>query len=158
MKVLFVCLGNICRSPAAEGFCRAAFARAGLTGHEVASRGIGGWHAGDLPDHRMRQAALRRGVTLASRAQKLTVGDVECFDAVYCMDGSNLADALRLAGGSPPLRAKIRSFAKELLARSPAVGEIPDPYEQGPECFELVLDLVEEGCDRLVQKVQAGDL
>lgn len=156
MKILFVCLGNICRSPAAEGVAREHLARAGLAESvEVQSRGTAGWHEGKLPDQRMRAAAAKRGVALESRARQLTVNDLREFDHIYCMDRSNLENARQLTR-DPELLGKLRLFTEDLVPRPLASPEVPDPYYDGPEAFEHVLDLLEEGCAVLATRIRDG--
>ena len=156
MKILFVCLGNICRSPAAEGVARAHLARAGLGETvEVQSRGTAGWHEGKLPDQRMRAAAAKRGVMLESRARQLTASDLREFDLVYCMDRSNLENAGNLTQEAG-LLAKLRLFTEDLVPRPLEKPEVPDPYYDGPEAFEHVLDLLDEGCAVLAKRISEG--
>lgn len=144
-KVLFVCLGNICRSPAAEGVFRQRAAAAGLV-VGVDSAGTGAWHAGEPPDKRMQQAALRRGYDLsAQQARRVDDGDGYAFDYILAMDASNLADLedRRL----PDWTAAVRM----LLNR-----DVPDPYYGGDQGFEHVLDLLEDGIDVLIEGIKAS--
>jgi protein-tyrosine phosphatase len=150
--VLFVCLGNICRSPTAEGVFRAQLARQGLSaGFLVDSAGTAGYHEGSPPDRRATQAARRRGVELGGiRARQLVVGDLARFDHVLCMDRSNLEDVRELAGDS--VRARVG-----LLLEYGGLGEreVPDPYYGGDRGFELVLDLIENACEGLIAELRA---
>jgi protein-tyrosine phosphatase len=143
VRVLMVCLGNICRSPTAEGVLRAKLAAAGLGWRvEVASAGTGSWHLGDPPDHRSQRHAERRGYDLSSlRASQVCEDDFHRFDLILAMDENNLADLRRLAPDGAS-RAEVRLFAAT---------EVPDPYSGGPEGFERVLDLVESACDQWVE-------
>ena len=144
-KVLFVCLGNICRSPAAQGVFRKRAAAAGLN-VEVDSAGTGAWHAGDPPDERMQQAALRRGYDLsAQRARRVDDGDGYSFDYILAMDASNLADLRdrRL----PDWTAQVRMLLNK---------DVPDPYYSGDQGFEHVLDLLEDGIDGLIEEIKAN--
>ena len=142
-RVLFVCLGNICRSPAAEGVLRAKLAAAGLEASvEVDSAGTGGWHAGELADPRMRAAALRRGVALTHRARQVQRADLDAFDEVLVMDDDNLANVRRLAAGSAT-RAVVRKFSDF----APPACLVPDPYYGSEADFEAVLDLLERAAD-----------
>jgi protein-tyrosine phosphatase len=142
VRVLMVCLGNICRSPTAEAVLRAKLESVGLAHRvHVDSAGTGGWHVGDPPDSRSQRHAAKRGYDLSGlRARRVTPEDFDRFDFILAMDEDNLADLQRLApdqGG----RATLRLFA--------AV-EVPDPYSGTPAGFEHVLDLVEAAADAWV--------
>ncbi|MGY2288387.1 low molecular weight protein-tyrosine-phosphatase [Pseudomonas sp. SDO528_S397] len=147
MEVLFVCLGNICRSPTAEGVLRHKLREAGLAGQvDVASAGTGEWHVGKAPDARSQRAALRRGYDLsAQRAQQVSRADFSCYDLILAMDHSNLRNlkALQPAQGKAELDLFLRRYEAP-------VDEVPDPYYDGEQGFERVLDLIEGACDSLV--------
>ena len=147
MRVLFVCLGNICRSPTAEGVLRHKLQVAGLAGRvEVASAGTGNWHVGGAPDKRTQRAAMRRGYDLsAQRAQQVVAADFNHYDLILAMDLSNLRDlkALQPANGKAGLDLFLRRF-------DGVKDEVPDPYYDAEAGFEEVLDLVESACDLLV--------
>ncbi|MBK3507074.1 low molecular weight protein-tyrosine-phosphatase [Pseudomonas sp. MF6747] len=147
MEVLFVCLGNICRSPTAEGVLRHKLREAGLAGQvEVASAGTGEWHVGNPPDQRSQRAALLRGYDLsAQRAQQVSRADFARYDLILAMDHSNLRNlkALHTGQGKAELDLFLRRFESE-------VDEVPDPYYEGEQGFERVLDLIERACDLLV--------
>ena len=147
MRVLFVCLGNICRSPTAEGVLRHKLQQAGLERQvEVASAGTGGWHAGEPPDKRTQRAAQLRGYDLSQqRAQQVRVQDFERYDLILAMDNSNLRDlkALQPAKGKAELDLFLRRYKG-------VKHEVPDPYYDGEQGFEEVLDLIEAACDGLV--------
>lgn len=147
MHVLFVCLGNICRSPTAEGVLRAKLHEAGLIKQvAVASAGTGNWHVGKAPDSRSQRAAKRRGYDLsAQRAQQVSAADFNRYDLILAMDHSNLRDlkALQPAGGKAELDLFLRRYEG-------MKDDVPDPYYDGEHGFEEVLDLVERACDRLV--------
>lgn len=151
MKVLFVCLGNICRSPTAEGVFRHKLRAAGLEGQvQVDSAGTGDWHVGKAPDSRTRQAAQRRGYDLsAQRARQVEVADFQRFDLILAMDQSNLRNlqALRPAGARAELDLYLRRFDL-------ALDEVPDPYYGGEDGFEQVLDLIEQACDALLIEIK----
>lgn len=147
MEVLFVCLGNICRSPTAEGVLRHKLRAAGLADRvEVASAGTGEWHIGKAPDKRSQQAALRRGYDLSTqRAQQVSRADFARYDLILAMDQSNLRNlkAMQPAQGKAELDLFLRRYDS-------AVDEVPDPYYDGEQGFEQVLDLIEAACDLLV--------
>jgi protein-tyrosine phosphatase len=151
MRVLFVCLGNICRSPTAEGVLRHQLQAAGLDRRvEVASAGTGDWHVGKPPDRRAQQAAAARGYDLSAlRGQQVSVGDFHEYDLILAMDESNLSDLKRLqpAGG----KAEVDLFLRRYQA---VVDEVPDPYYGGDDGFSEVLDLIEHGCRGLVRELQ----
>lgn len=145
-RILFFCMGNICRSPTAEGVMRAKLVAASLD-IEVDSAGTHGYHIGAPPDLRSQQHAARRGYELgALRARQLVAADFEHFDLVLAMDGDNLALAERLC--SPAQRHRL----KLLMDYAPHAGSphVPDPYYDGDAGFEEVLDLVEAACDGLI--------
>jgi len=151
-SVLFVCLGNICRSPTAEGVFRAAAQRAGIASHlTIDSAGTGEWHVGSPPDWRAIAHAKRRGYDLSTlRARQVTRFDFARFDWILAMDRYNLADLARLRpadyGGHLGLFLEV---APVLRAR-----EVPDPYDGGEQGFEEVLDLVEAASDALVARLR----
>lgn len=150
IRVLFVCLGNICRSPAAEGVLREIVEEAGEEARwEIDSAGTGGWHVGELPDKRMRVHARRRGIELTHRCRQVRVSDFDDFDLIVPMDANNEKDLRRMA---PTLEAsgKIVPMASFLEASS-HFDYVPDPYYEGAEGFEIVLDLLQEGCRNLFE-------
>ncbi|MDE6315002.1 MAG: low molecular weight phosphotyrosine protein phosphatase [Muribaculaceae bacterium] len=148
-KILFVCLGNICRSPAAEEVMRSLVAERGLDAvFGLDSAGISGYHSGELPDRRMRVHALRRGYELTHRSRQVSAGDFPDFDLIIGMDAANLS-ALRGMAPSVEDARKIHAMA-EYFPEGCAYDHVPDPYYEGAEGFELVLDLLEESCRRLL--------
>jgi len=152
-RVLFVCLGNICRSPAAEGVFVHQLAQQGLSEHFVVdSAGTGGWHVGRRADERMRAAAARRGIELTSRARQLDLADLHSFDHILTMDGDNLAAVRALAreAGNPVGQARIEAMTRYCRHHRGAL-EVPDPYYGGPQGFEHVLDLLEDACGGLLE-------
>jgi protein-tyrosine phosphatase len=152
-RLLFVCLGNICRSPAAEGVFLHLLAAAGLEDRfEVDSAGTGSWHVGKPADARMREAAARRGIVLPSRARQIDVADLQRFDRILTMDEENLAAVQTLARGESP-RARIEPITRH--CRRLRSREVPDPYYGGPEGFERVLDLLEDACAGLLEDLLA---
>jgi protein-tyrosine phosphatase len=154
VRVCFVCLGNICRSPTAEGVMRALVDEAGLGDRVMLdSAGTGAWHAGELPDPRARAAAARRGLELVHRARQVTAADLERFDLLVAMDGANLAVLQRLVRGrATPRAVLLRSFD----ASAPAGADVPDPYAGGEAGFEEVLDQCERACRGLLAHVRAA--
>ncbi|MEZ5714095.1 MAG: low molecular weight protein-tyrosine-phosphatase [Paracoccaceae bacterium] len=145
MRVLFVCLGNICRSPAAEGVFRARTGDA----HRIDSAGTAGWHLGEPPYGPMRQAASARGIDLSGlRARQFTRADFDRFDLILGMDGQNLADIERLrpAGTATPVR-RFTDYAPET-----GMTEVPDPYYTRD--FDAALDLIEACATGLAQAIQ----
>lgn len=154
-KILFVCLGNICRSPAAEGIFRRMVGKQGLADRFVIdSAGTYGGHAGELPDSRMRAAASRRGYELTHRSRKLTEDDFRLFDMVIVMDDSNYERASRTA---PDMESVAKLHRMTDFARKHVWDHIPDPYYEGAEGFELVLDLLEDCLSGLLESIARGD-
>jgi protein-tyrosine phosphatase len=145
VRILFVCLGNICRSPTAEGVMRHLVAERGL-GEEVhvASAGTGGWHVGSPPDARSAEAAQRRGIALEGAARQVTEADFGRYDLLVAMDRSNRRDLLALAPDAAA-RDKVRLLLDD--------ADVPDPYYGGERGFDDVLDLVRGGCERLLDEV-----
>ena len=151
MRVLFVCLGNICRSPTAEGVLRHKLREAGLEGRiEVDSAGTGDWHVGKAPDSRTRQAAQQRGYDLSAlRARQVAAADFHRFDLILAMDSSNLAHLEDLWPA-----AQVAELDLLLRRYQLALDEVPDPYYGGEEGFEQVLDLLEQACDALLVELR----
>lgn len=151
-KVLCVCLGNICRSPAAAGVLLHKLRERGLDDRvEVDSAGLIREHEGERPDARMRQAAEARGYTLPGRARPIEVADMESFDYILAMDQQNL-DGLARLSRDPGHRGKISLFTRWLDAGEL---EIPDPYYGGQAGFERVLDLVERSAAAFTNHLEA---
>lgn len=151
-RVLFVCLGNICRSPAAEAVLRAKARSRGLD-LGIESAGTGGWHQGDPADVRMTRAAARRGYRLDHhRARQVILADYYSFDILLAMDLKNHADLLAMA---PPNRnCDIRLF---LDFAGGGVRETPDPYYGGEQEFEEALDLIETGADAFLDHIEESE-
>lgn len=148
IKVLFVCLGNICRSPAADGIMRHITREAGTSDRwEIDSAGTGNWHVGDLPDKRMRIHARRRGIELDHICRQVRESDFERFDLIIGMDDNNVADLRRLAP-TPEAASKVVPMARFVDAAM-RYDHIPDPYYDGAEGFETVLDLLHNGLTNL---------
>ena len=151
--MLFVCLGNICRSPLAEGIFRDQVRQAGLgDAIEIDSAGIGDWHVGELPDPRTRSVAQRRGLELVSRARQVKSGDLESFDYVVAMDEENLRGLQRLRADTPSGTQvrRLREFDPDADQL-----DVPDPYYGGEDGFERVHDMVERACAGLLQHIRS---
>ena len=147
-SILFVCMGNICRSPTAEGVFRRKVAEAGLDDlFEIDSAGTHAYHVGEPPDRRAQQAAARRGFSLSEiRARRVATEDFERFQHIIAMDQDNLVVLRELAG--PEQHTKIRLFLE--YASGPET-EVPDPYYGGATGFERVLDLIEDASRGLLE-------
>ena len=152
MRILFVCLGNICRSPTAEVVFRAIASRdAPDLVLEIDSAGTAGYHIGELPDRRTRQAAARRGYDLSTlRARVVEPKDFEYFDLILAMDRENLRALERRA--PPQARERLRLFLE--FAPEAGISEVPDPYYGGPNGFEDVLDLIEAASRGLIEHLR----
>lgn len=148
--ILFVCLGNICRSPTAQGIFEYKLRQAALT-LELDSAGTGDWHIGRPPDPRSQDIARRFGVDLsAQRARQVTPADFQRFDRIYAMDRSNLADLQAMA----PARSPARIDLVMRLAPDYGLDEVPDPYYGGDRGFEQVIDMLSVAADRLIEELQ----
>lgn len=148
VAILFVCLGNICRSPAAQGIFENQTSKdPAFSDIHVESCGMGDWHVGQLPDPRIRVAAKNRGVILASRAQLFDPSFLERFDYILAADHEVLRDLYRFAM-SPEHKAKIHLMT--VFSNLYKDQEIPDPYYGGDMGFELVLDMLEDSCQGLL--------
>jgi protein-tyrosine phosphatase len=152
MRICFVCMGNICRSPTAEGVMAKLLADAGLADRvTIDSAGTGDWHVGELADPRTRAAASKRGLDLTHLARQFTRADFEHFDLVIAMDEDNLRHLRRMAGQRAIDLRLLCSFDP----RSSPGACVPDPYAGGPDGFEHVLDLCERACAGLLEYVRA---
>ena len=152
-RILFVCLGNICRSPAAEAMMRQLVERSGMAANiDIDSAGTYGGHSGERSDPRMRRAAAARGIEMTHLARQVREEDFERFDMVIAMDDNNYEALFRLA---PDRAAQSKIFRfREFLTNHPEWSYIPDPYYEGHEGFELVLDLLEDGCATLLKRLR----
>ena len=152
-KILFVCLGNICRSPAAEGIFNQKIKERDLEKFFlVDSAGTGGWHVGNLADSRMREAALSRGIELTSRSRKIQENDLYEFDHVFVMDQDNLNAVKSLIKDSMnPINSKIKLILT--YSKNSQLNEVPDPYYGGKHGFDKVLDLLDDAIDGLIDSL-----
>lgn len=154
VSILFICLGNICRSPLAEGVFRGLVREAGLEhAVEIDSAGTSDYHEGDRADPRTIEVARRRGIELTSRSRPVTEADVEQFDYLVVMDASNLRDVRRLAG---PIRPDARIHRlREFDPEAAGDLDVPDPYYGGEDGFVLVQEIVERACAGLLAHLRA---
>ena len=152
-KILFVCLGNICRSPAAEGIFKKKIKDRELENlFVVDSAGTGGWHVGNLADRRMREAALSRGIELTSRSRKIDDNDLYEFDHILVMDKDNLnAVKSLIKDNTYPINSKIKLILS--YSKKSQLDEVPDPYYGGQNGFEKVLDLLDDAIDELIDSL-----
>jgi len=159
IHLCFVCLGNICRSPTAEGVMAALVAEAGLSDAIVVdSAGTAGWHRGEPPDPRSVAEARRRGVALTSRASPFVPGDAGAYDLVLAMDRQNRADILDRTP-EPELRARVRLLREFDPATRPDDrwdGDVPDPWSGGDDGFVVVFDLIEAACRGLLAHLRSA--
>ena len=154
-RVLFVCMGNICRSPTAEGVLRQLVKARGLEqAIFIDSAGTHAYHVGNPPDERSQAAALARGYDLsAQRARQVSAKDCASFDYILTMDQANFEQLTRLCPTPKGTLAPLLSFAPELGRL-----DVPDPYYGGERGFETVLELIETACERLLDNIQKSDL
>jgi protein-tyrosine phosphatase len=157
VRLLFVCLGNICRSPTAEGVMRSLVAEAGMQeAVEIDSAGTGAWHVGSAPDARASAAAHGRGVVLEGLARRVRSEDFEHFDLLLAMDGENLRELRRLAQGEKE-RAKVRLLREFDPARADAEDlDVPDPYHGADDGFAEVFELVQRACEGLLEQIRSA--
>ncbi len=149
IRVCFVCSGNICRSPTAEGVFKKLVAEAGLEhAFHVESAGIGSWHVGERPDPRTIRAAEARGYRLESRARHWQARDFDRFDYVVAMDKSHVLALVRLAS-TEAMKAKI-SLARDHVIDGPRDADVPDPYYDELEVFDEVVDICRDACAALL--------
>ena len=155
-KILFVCLGNICRSSSAEGVMKHLLEESGLgTEFVVDSAGISSYHQGELPDSRMRAHAIRRGYELTHRSRSVRTEDFYNFDLIIGMDDRNIDD-LKDRAPSPEEWKKIHLMT-EYCTRFTHADHVPDPYYGGAEGFEYVLDLLEDACAGLLERISQSN-
>lgn len=151
-KILFVCLGNICRSPSAEAIMNDLIDKNNLSNKIICdSAGLGGWHIGEKADRRMRKHAKRRDIDITSRARKFNkYTDFDNFDLIIGMDDQNIYELLRLARNENDKKKITRMID---YTTNSHYDSVPDPYYGGPDGFELVLDLLENACTGLLKNV-----
>lgn len=152
-RLLFVCLGNICRSPSAEGIMNHRIRQEGLEKQIVCdSAGTSSYHIGSPPDRRMAAAARQRNIVLSGQARQFSPSDFEEFDLILAMDRQNYEDILRLAS-TPDHEEKVKLMCS--FCQTYPDDEVPDPYYGGPEGFNYVIDLLLDACDGLLISVKA---
>lgn len=153
-SVLFVCMGNICRSPAAEAIFRHKVEEAGLSDRiHIDSAGTIGYHSGSPADRRMQAAGANRGYDLNSISRQVRMDDFEAFDHILAMDLENFSN-LKSMSFSSPGKAKIRLMCDYATRHDER--EVPDPYYGGNNGFELVMDLLEDACNGLLEEIKEG--
>lgn len=154
-RVMFVCMGNICRSPAGEGVLKKLVADRKLQSSiDVASAGTISYHVGEMPDPRMRKAAEKRGITLNSRAQQLKLDHLEDYDLIIAMDRNNYSGILEL-DSDEKYRDKVKMLSHFLDEHDEDFPvDVPDPYYGGPRGFETVLDMIESAAERILDEIQ----
>ncbi len=153
VSVLFVCLGNICRSPLAEGVFRALVAESGLEDSFVIdSAGTSGWHDGEPPDTRATAVARKHGIEVSGTSRKVTAPDLRRFDHIIAMDNDNLRELRKLAARAAP-DADIR-LLREFDPRADGDHDVPDPYFGGEAGFENVHDMVDRSCRALLAELR----
>ena len=142
-----VCLGNICRSPLAEGIMRSKLSE----DYTVDSAGTGGWHAGELPDKRSIATAKNRGLDITNqRARQFKRSDFEIFDHIFVMDNSNYKDVLALAPNEEA-KSKVKLILNEIFPNENV--DVPDPYYGGQDGFENVFDMLDQACEEIARKL-----
>ena len=152
-KILFVCLGNICRSPAAEGIFKQKIKDRDLENlFVVDSAGTGGWHVGNLADPRMRSTALSRGIEITSRSRQIEENDLYEFDHILVMDKDNLnAVKLLIKDDMQPINSKIKLILS--YSKKSKLDEVPDPYYGGQNGFDKVLDLLNDAIEEFIDSL-----
>ncbi len=150
-RVLFVCLGNICRSPAAEGILREKLKRRGLeSSYFIDSAGTAAYHIGESPDHRMREMAISYGYPLHGKARQFESRDFEEFDLILAMDQQNLRDMERLNSGE----RKVKLF-REFDPKAQGDLSVPDPYFGGDAGFREVVEIIERTADQIIDHLES---
>jgi protein-tyrosine phosphatase len=146
-KILMICLGNICRSPLAEGILRSKISKK----NTVDSAGTGGWHAGELPDKRSVAIAKSKGLDITNqRARQFKISDFDTFDCIYVMDKSNYKDVIALAPNETA-KSKVKMILNELYPEKNT--DVPDPYYGDQDGFENVYNMLNQACDVIASKL-----
>lgn len=147
VKILMVCLGNICRSPLAEGIMRSKLSK----DYTVDSAGTGAWHEGQLPDKRSITTAKKRGLDITNqRARQFKVSDFDAFDYIYVMDNSNYKNVIALAP-TEEAKSKVKLILNEIFPNENV--DVPDPYYGGDDGFENVFDMLDQACEAIARKL-----
>lgn len=148
VKILMVCLGNICRSPLAEGILRSKLSEKFI----VDSAGTGGWHAGELPDKRSIAIAKLKGLDISNqRARQFKISDFTTFDHIFVMDNTNFKEVLALAPNEAT-KAKVKLILNEIFPNDNI--DVPDPYYGGVDGFENVYNMLDQACDEIARKLK----
>lgn len=147
VKILMVCLGNICRSPLAEGIMRSKLSK----DYIIDSAGTGAWHEGQLPDKRSITTAKKRGLDITNqRARQFKVSDFDTFDYIYVMDNSNYKNVIALAP-TEEAKSKVKLILNEIFPNENV--DVPDPYYGGDYGFENVFDMLDQACEAIARKL-----
>lgn len=153
-KICFVCLGNICRSPLAQGVFEDLVRREGLEGQiQIGSAGTGGWHVGDPPDARMQATARENGIQMTSRARQFQAGDFQKFDLVLAMDQTN-EEELRRICPNREAEKKLKLF-RDFDPKSHGDPDVPDPYYGGDAGFDNVFNIVQRACPEILRHIRS---
>ncbi len=148
VNILMVCLGNICRSPLAEGIMRSKL----TSDYFIDSAGTGGWHAGEQPDKRSIAIAKSKGLDISNqKARQFKISDFTTFDHIFVMDNSNYKDVLALAPNDDA-KAKVKLILNEIFPNKNV--DVPDPYYGGTDGFQKVYDMLEQACEEIARKLQ----
>ncbi len=154
-SILFICLGNICRSPAGEGIMKSLIKKEGLEDKfEIDSAGIGGWHIGQLPDSRMRKCGREHGYDFSSRARQFEKSDFKKFDTIVVMDNENYRAVTSMASSQADKDKVVRMA--DFLTSHREYTTVPDPYYGDYSDFELVITLLEDACESLLNHLKAS--
>ena len=154
-KILFVCLGNICRSACAEAVMKQVVAERGLEAEfEIDSAGLISYHSGEKADPRMRHHAAKRGINITSIARTITTADFSHFDYIIGMDDDNIRRLLDIA---PDEQSRLKISKMSDYCRTYRANSVPDPYYGGPKDFELVLDLLDDACNGLIDNLMHAE-
>ena len=150
MKVLFVCLGNICRSPTAEGVFKKLSEKYDHLNFEIDSAGTSAWHEGDSPDSRSRECAFQRGYELQGQSRQVKQDDFSDYDIILAMDKKNYQDLIQMSAPEHHHKIKLMTDYCKIHDQEKISKGVPDPYSSGVEGFNLVLDIIEDACFNLI--------